>query len=108
MTKKVNKKNFKKEVLDFDGVVMVDFWAIWCVPCRDLGPVIDEVAEIYKDNKKIKIVKLDIDESVELAQEYSIFNIPALKFFKGGKIIDEVGDLKTKELIIKKINELIE
>jgi thioredoxin 1 len=108
MAREVNKKNFKEEVLDFDGVVMVDFWAIWCVPCRDLGPVIDEVAEIYKDNKKIKIVKLDIEESVELAQKYGIYSIPALKFFKGGKIIDELPDLKTKELIIEKINKLIE
>jgi len=83
----VNKENFKREVLDSDMPVLVDFWASWCGPCKMLGPVISELAEAY--DGKVKVCKCDVDDNTDLAASYGVSSIPAVKIFKSGQIISE-------------------
>lgn len=107
MVLELTSQNFKSEVINFDGVVLVDFGAEWCGPCKMIGPVIEDIADDFKDKKEVKICKLNVDESSEIAQKYGIMSIPALKFFKGGEVVEELVGLQPKEIIENKINELI-
>lgn len=101
----LNEENFEDEVLYSDIPVLVDFWADWCGPCKMLGPVISAIAEKY--DGKLKVGKLNVDESMSLAEEYFISSIPAVKFFKGGEVVDEsigfVPQQKLEEIIEKLI-----
>ena len=83
----VNDSNFESEVLASELPVLVDFWAEWCGPCRMLGPVIESVAEKYEG--KLKVCKINVDEAMETAEKYMISSIPAVKFFKGGEVVNE-------------------
>lgn len=88
---------FHTEVLDQKLPILVDFWAPWCGPCRTLGPILETFAK--KNIGKIKIVKINVDDAPELAAQYSIRSIPALKFFKDGQIVEEkVGVVSEHEL----------
>jgi len=80
--------NFKSEVLDFKGKVLVDFWASWCGPCMMLGPVIEEISEELKDI--VKVIKVDADSEVDLSNEYNIGSIPAVLIFDNGKLINTI------------------
>ena len=82
-----NKNNFKTEVLDHQGLVLVDFWAVWCGPCQMLSPVIEEIGQ---ENKNLKIVKVDVDSEVELATKYNVASIPTVIIFDHGKIKDTI------------------
>ncbi len=77
-------ENFESEVLQSDLPVLVDFWAEWCVPCRMLSPVVDQIAQEYAD--KVKVAKLNVDECPETAQKYTIQSIPTLMVFKNGEV----------------------
>lgn len=91
----VTDANFKEEVLDAKGVVLVDFWAGWCMPCQMLGPIISELAEGMGD--KVKVCKLNVDENRKTASEYNIMSIPAVYIFKDGKAVEELIGLRQKE-----------
>ncbi|HBA36260.1 TPA: thioredoxin [Candidatus Falkowbacteria bacterium] len=95
----VNKENFAAEVLNSAQPVLVDFWAPWCMPCKMMGPILDEMAMEMAD--KVKIAKVDIENPAnqELAAEYQIQNIPNMKLFKDGKVIAEFIGLKNKETL---------
>ena len=106
MAMELTSDNFDTEVLKFEGVVLVDFWAGWCGPCKMLGPVIEEVSKELEGKEGAKVGKLNVDENADIAQKYSIMSIPALKFFNGGKVVDELVGLQSKEALIEKINEI--
>lgn len=84
----VTDKTFGPEVLDSELPVLVDFWAPWCGPCRMVAPVVDEIAEHYKD--RVKVVKVNTDDNPEVASKYGIRSIPTLMIFKGGQRVDMV------------------
>jgi len=93
----VGDQDFQTEVVDDDGPVLVDFWAEWCGPCKTLMPIVEEVAGEIGD--KMKIVKVNIDESPEAPSKYGVRGIPTLMVFKGGKVVDtRVGGMPKSQL----------
>lgn len=98
-------QNFKKEVLESDKPVLVDFWAEWCMPCRMIAPSIAEIAKTYKD--KLKVVKVNVDEAPDLAREYGISSIPTLGIFKNGEMVDYVVGALPKQAIEQIINQYL-
>lgn len=90
---KLDVNNFKKEVLEAKGLVLVDFWADWCGPCKMLGPILDELSI---ELELIKIAKVNVDESGELAGEYGIRSIPTMIIFKDGQKVDQIVGLRQK------------
>ena len=82
----LNSNNFEKEVLNNEGLILVDFWASWCGPCKMIAPVVHEIAE---ENADIKVGKVNVDQAMELAQKYQVVSIPTLILFKDGKPIKQ-------------------
>lgn len=101
----VNDANFEQEVKQSDVPVLVDFWAPWCGPCRKIAPMIDEIAEEYKG--KIKVVKVNTDENVRTAQEFSISGIPSLLVFKGGEAVERLVGLMQKTNLVSSIEKYL-
>lgn len=95
--------NFKKEVLESNLVVLVDFWATWCGPCKMVAPIVEELAKEY--DKKIKIGKIDIDENPRIPTQYGVMSIPTLMFFKKGQVLDQAVGALSKTELKKKIEE---
>ncbi len=92
MTKETNDSNFQKDVLDSSTAVLVDFWAPWCGPCRQLAPTIDEISKELEG--KVEVFKCNVDENPETPSKYMVRGIPTLMLFKGGKIVDtKVGSI---------------
>lgn len=84
----VTDSTFEKEVEKSDGLVIVDFWAAWCGPCRMIGPVLDELAVEYSG--KVKVAKVDVDANQKSAIRFNVRSIPLVLFFKGGKVVDTI------------------
>lgn len=82
---------FAKEVLNADGLVLVDFWAAWCMPCRLLSPIVDKVAQAYPG--QLKVVKVNVDENPRLSQDYGIMAIPTMMLFQNGKMVQRIAGL---------------
>lgn len=89
--------NFDSEVLESKGLVVVDFWAPWCGPCKMVSPIMDELADLYKG--KVKIAKLNTDDAsaVSVAQRYRVMSIPTVFFFKDGQMVDRKVGAMSKE-----------
>ncbi len=81
----VTADNFEQEVLKAEGIVMVDFWAAWCGPCKMLSPIVDQIAE---EHPEIKVCKVNIDEEPSLAIDYKVMSIPTLLVFKNGEKVN--------------------
>ncbi|MDQ6766421.1 MAG: thioredoxin [Candidatus Eremiobacteraeota bacterium] len=93
----VNQNNFQTEVLQATSPVLVDFWAPWCGPCRMVAPVVDKIAQTYQG--RLKVVKLNTDDSPSIAGKYEVSGIPALILFKSGEAVDRiVGYVPEKQL----------
>lgn len=86
--------NFKSEVLDYQGVVLVDFWAVWCGPCQMLAPIIEEISQERKD---IKIVKIDVDSNPEISNKYNVSSIPTVIIFENGQIKNTIIGFRQKQ-----------
>ena len=104
MEKVVTDTNIK-EVLASAPVVLVDFWAVWCGPCRALGPVVEEIASEFEG--KIVVGKCNVDEAQDISMEYGIRSIPTIIFFKNGEPVDKTIGLVPKEEIVKRINSML-
>ena len=106
MAKKVEDQNFKKEVLDSEGYVLVDFWADWCNPCKMLGPVIDKLADEY-DEDDLKVRKMNVDENKEKPSEYNVSGIPTLLLFKDGEVVHKMVGFKPFKALKGEIEEVM-
>lgn len=95
--------NFKKEVLESDLPVLVDFWAAWCGPCKMITPIIDELAKEYAG--KMKVGKVDVDTNPKIATEYAVMSIPTIIFFKKGKVMNQLVGAANKAVLKRKIEE---
>ncbi len=100
-----NDVSFEKEVMQANELVIVDFWAPWCAPCRLIAPVLEEIAKDYAG--RVKVVKLNTDESQNTAAKYNIRSIPTLKIFRNGEEVDELIGAVPKHLIVNKIDYFV-
>lgn len=97
---KINNTNFEEEVIKSEKVVLVDFYAEWCGPCKMLAPVIEQIA---KENEEIKVAKINVDDSQELAEKYGVMSIPTLVVIKNGEEIKRQVGLASKTEILNMI-----
>ena len=97
----VTDASFEEEVLNHKGAVVVDFWAVWCGPCKAIAPLLDEIAEEYGD--RVKVAKVDTDNNPQIPTQYGIRGIPTLIFFKDGQKVDMHVGVLSKAQIVDKI-----
>lgn len=95
-----------EEVLKSDKLVMVDFWAEWCGPCRMVGPIVEELAVDYAD--KVIVGKVDVDNNDEITSKFGIRNIPTILFFKNGVIVDKQVGAAQKSALVEKIDKQLQ
>lgn len=103
--KAVTDATFDTDVLKNAKPVLVDYWAEWCGPCRQVAPVLEEIAKEY--GSKIDIVKLNVDENPRVTQTYGIMNIPTLTVFKDGQVVKEIVGAKPKSALLREIADFI-
>jgi thioredoxin 1 len=101
----VTSSNWDNEVLKAQGLVMIDFWAAWCGPCRMISPTVEELAKEY--GGKIKVMKLNTDENPEIASRYKIMGIPTVIFFKDGNMLDQIVGVVQKQQLKAKIDSFL-
>lgn len=105
MVVQINRDNFESEVLAYNGVTVVDFFANWCGPCRKLSPILEEVEADL--TSKAKFVKIDTDENIEMAKKYQVSGLPTLMIFKNGEAVERLVGLMPKSSIITNIEKHI-
>ena len=102
MALEITDANFESEVLNSDKPVLIDFWAVWCGPCKLIAPTVEEVANEYQG--KFKVGKMDIDNNPNVAMKYGIRSIPTLLIFKEGKVVDQIVGAVPKNVITSKMD----
>jgi thioredoxin 1 len=105
MAEAVTSATWDQEVLKSPTLVLVDFWAVWCGPCRMVAPIVDEISKEYAG--KLKVVKLNTDENADVAARYKIMGIPTLMFFKNGERVDQVVGAVPKAQLKTKVDSLL-
>ena len=101
----VSDATFDQEVLQSEKPVLVDFWAVWCGPCKAIAPVVESVATSYAD--KLKVAKVNVDQNGATPSRYGIRGIPTLLFFKGGKVADQIVGYAPQNVIEEKVQRLL-
>jgi thioredoxin 1 len=104
-TKTVTDSSFATEVLKADKPVLVDFWAEWCGPCKQVAPVLEEIAAEHAE--KLQVVKLNIDENPDTARAYQIMSIPTMAVFSGGQMVKSVVGARPKSALLGELSDFI-
>jgi thioredoxin 1 len=104
-TQAVTDATFRAEVLESDKPVLVDFWAAWCGPCRQVAPILEEIAAEHGD--KLKVVKLDVDANPQTAATYSIISIPTMNVYQGGEIVKQIVGAKPKHALLRDLETFL-
>jgi len=104
-TIKISDDSFEDEVINKGKPIIVDFWAEWCGPCKQIGPILEEISEEYKE--KVRIGKLDVDENPEIASQYQIRGIPTMMLFNNGSLVDTKVGMSSKNDLIQWIDQHI-
>ncbi|KEY20010.1 thioredoxin [Kaistella antarctica] len=102
MALEITDQSFQEMVLNSDKPVLVDFWAVWCGPCRTLGPIIEEVAVDFEG--RAIVGKVDVDNNQQVSVDYGIRNIPTVLIFKNGEVVDKIVGVASKEVIAEKLS----
>jgi thioredoxin 1 len=107
MSKPVNitDDTFEAEVLQSDKLVLVDFWATWCGPCKMIAPILEEIADEMSD--QIKVTKMDVDVNKVVAGKFNIMSIPSLLFFKNGKMVDQIVGAVPKAQLLSRLDKVL-
>ena len=98
-----NTEQFELEVIKDSGVVFIDFYATWCMPCKKMNPIIEEISKEHED---IKFVKIDIDKNEDLAIRYNVMSIPTMKIMRNGEVIKTFVGITNKESIVKELQNI--
>lgn len=101
----IDASNWKSEVLDAQGPVLVDFWAEWCGPCRAIAPILDDLAKEMAG--KLKVAKVNVDEHPDIAAQFAIRSIPTLLVFKGGTVQQQMVGAMPKSVLVSKLESVL-